>query len=303
MKTIKTLKLRIKDKHAPALVAIAREVNQVFVESGARFGLLTALRKVEGSGKRRWVCYCDCGQVVIAEATKLRTGHKKSCGCLRSKGGHLGRMTTAAAAVNRVPIIGKRFSRLLVLSEDSERNLTCLCDCGATAVKSRTAVANGDTKSCGCLQRERATALADARAKKQRRRAGLPEYVPMSPANKALRNHFRALSAEIKRRDNFACLLCGERGGRLNVHHIESWAKEPALRFSLLNLATLCHPCHIGKAHSGNVHRPPDPQVAETLRLTVQSACSCGTAHSRDVNAAKNILRAGLRTLAEGALA
>lgn len=30
MKTIKTLKLRIKDKHAPALVAMAREVNQVF---------------------------------------------------------------------------------------------------------------------------------------------------------------------------------------------------------------------------------------------------------------------------------
>lgn len=30
MKTIKTLKLRIKDKHAPALDAMAREVNQVF---------------------------------------------------------------------------------------------------------------------------------------------------------------------------------------------------------------------------------------------------------------------------------
>ena len=30
MKTIKTLKLRIKDKHAPSLVAMAREVNQVF---------------------------------------------------------------------------------------------------------------------------------------------------------------------------------------------------------------------------------------------------------------------------------
>ncbi|MBK5206094.1 MAG: HNH endonuclease, partial [Polaromonas sp.] len=124
-----------------------------------------------------------------------------------------------------------------------------------------------------------------------------------SPKNTVTPQGAGNLPQVIKRRDNFACLLCGERGGRLNVHHIESWAKEPALRFSLLNLATLCHPCHIGKAHSGNVHRPPDPQVAETLRLTVQSACSCGTAHSRDVNAAKNILRAGLRTLAEGALA
>ena len=30
VKTIKTLKLRIKDKHAPALAAMAREVNQVW---------------------------------------------------------------------------------------------------------------------------------------------------------------------------------------------------------------------------------------------------------------------------------
>ena len=300
VKTLKTLQLRIKDKHSKVLVAMAREVNQVFVESGARFGMLTALREVDGPGKRRWDCVCDCGQAVTAEATKLRTGHKKSCGCLRSKGDHLGRMTTAAASANRVPIIGERFSRLIVLSEDSERNLTCLCDCGATAVKSRAAVVSGDTKSCGCLQSERGTALADARAKKQRRSAGLPENELVSPVNKALRNNFRALSAEIKRRDNFTCLLCGERGGRLNVHHIESWAAEPSLRFSPFNLATLCRICHIEKAHSGNVHRSPNPQVAEALRLTVQWTCGCGAVHDRDVNAARNIAARGHARLAGG---
>ena len=45
-------------------------------------------------------------------------------------------------------------------------------------------------------------------------------------------------------RDSYTCVECHEVGGRLNAHHIKSWADYPKLRFELSNGATLCEECH-----------------------------------------------------------
>jgi len=56
-----------------------------------------------------------------------------------------------------IPMIGKRFGRLVVMEEAAERkNATvcwiCICDCGkVTNPIKGTALRNGSTKSCGCL--------------------------------------------------------------------------------------------------------------------------------------------------------
>lgn len=56
-------------------------------------------------------------------------------------------------------LLGKRFGRLLVVSKSDDRCSTgikwnCVCDCGNTVCVPSLNLRCGDTKSCGCLQKE-----------------------------------------------------------------------------------------------------------------------------------------------------
>jgi 5-methylcytosine-specific restriction endonuclease McrA len=46
------------------------------------------------------------------------------------------------------------------------------------------------------------------------------------------------------KRDDYTCVFCGKRGGKLNADHIKSFALFPELRTVLSNGRTLCFPCH-----------------------------------------------------------
>lgn len=47
------------------------------------FGRLTVIEQSEHlSGRTAWLCKCQCGKTVVAKSTDLRTGGKRSCGCL-----------------------------------------------------------------------------------------------------------------------------------------------------------------------------------------------------------------------------
>lgn len=58
--------------------------------TGQRFGMLTVVKlhhiHTRTQSKRRvymWECKCDCGNTTLASSTNLKTGHVKSCKCLR----------------------------------------------------------------------------------------------------------------------------------------------------------------------------------------------------------------------------
>ena len=258
---IKTLKMRIKDKHAPALVAVAREVNQ-----GDIYGRLTVVSR--HPTKKVWVCACSCGAVREIKESKLLSGHTKSCGCARRETPAMF-MVEAARLANRKVAVGARFGRLVI---EKAYPTIALCDCGnRKAIAHASLLLSGQTKSCGCLNSDNAKLKVASRLRAYRISKGCDPNTPMRDENHVQRNRFKKEAVPVVlQRDDYSCVLCGARGGKLNVHHIEKWADAPGKRFDVANLVALCLPCH-SRAHGGNMHGPVDEKIAGQLRECVCS--------------------------------
>ena len=56
-------------------------------EIGKRYGLLLVVEKLDRREHDTsvYLCKCDCGNFKEVNINKFRTGHTKSCGCLKNK--------------------------------------------------------------------------------------------------------------------------------------------------------------------------------------------------------------------------
>lgn len=116
---------------------------------GVRFERLIVVERVENDklNKIKYKCLCDCGKFTISTRADLRSGDKKSCGCLR-----VDKLT--------IDLTGKKFGRLLII-EKSEKPVEnngsywkCKCDCGKEHVVNTRAIRSAYITSCGCLKEE-----------------------------------------------------------------------------------------------------------------------------------------------------
>lgn len=117
------------------------------------FGRLIAL---EPTNKRHgsnvvWKCKCSCGNpnFIYVDTSNLvsKTG-TKSCGCL---------LKERNSEVHKLDLVGKKFGKLTVIEETSERLSTeiiwlCQCECGNITKVRTSHLTSGDTSSCGCLK-------------------------------------------------------------------------------------------------------------------------------------------------------
>jgi len=68
----------------------------------------------------------------------------------------------------------------------------------------------------------------------------------ISPENHRMRqsSNYNYWVKQVFSRDNYTCQSCGRIGGKLNAHHIKSFAKFPEKRLVVDNGITYCERCH-----------------------------------------------------------
>lgn len=115
--------------------------------TGETIGRLTVIRRDGRIGRHiAWLCRCKCGCEKRIKARYLNSRASRSCGCLRRK--------------SLTP--GDRFGRYVVMRM-SERETgarqemfwVCRCDCGNEREVLGGNLRSGNSKSCGCMAREK----------------------------------------------------------------------------------------------------------------------------------------------------
>lgn len=137
----------------------------IMAEHGVPDSKITVLRRVEdyispkGYHTTQWECQCNCGNIFISSASRIKSGETKSCGCLQKEIAHL--MTFK-------DLTGQKFGKLTVLYRTDDYIATdgkhrmmwrCICDCGNECDVLGGSLTFGATRSCGCLQRESSSQL------------------------------------------------------------------------------------------------------------------------------------------------
>jgi len=148
-------------------------------------------------------------------------------------------------------LIGKRFGRLVV-TEYAGNDLQgktiwlCKCDCGSEKeiIVREVNLKNNRVKSCGCLTKERLIKFNKDHSGKNSYR-----YNPDLSDEERYKKHnicfdYSEWAREVKEKDNFICQICGQIGGALVSHHLNSFNIFPDERTNINNGTTLCLECH-----------------------------------------------------------
>lgn len=125
-------------------------LNNINDLTGKKFNYLTVLTKsTKKQGNNwKWICQCDCGKIKEVAGGDLIKGNIKSCGCKKSE---------LISQNNTISMVGKKFGKLTVLQEISERasdgsiKYLCKCECGNTKIINGVNLRRGITTSCGCI--------------------------------------------------------------------------------------------------------------------------------------------------------
>lgn len=127
--------------------------------TGKKFGRLTVINQnIELSKEKRaviWNCICDCGKYKSIRSNGLLSGKTQSCGCLRNE---------RVRETLKRDLKGQKFEKLFVLEEvpidinsikTKRVRWLCQCDCGNKIIIDSNNLKSGNTKSCGCYNKQK----------------------------------------------------------------------------------------------------------------------------------------------------
>jgi 5-methylcytosine-specific restriction endonuclease McrA len=197
---------------------------------GNKYGRLFVIEfsHINKSNSAFWICECNCGNIVIVQGTKLRSGHTKSCGCL---------LKDFAKENFFIDITGETFGYFFVEKFVSigERGSQweCLCKCGNRKIVYATDLKAGHVTSCGCKRRTILKKYEDSDKSFTER-----ELVRQSV-------EYSEWRTSVFKTGNYICEKCGQRGGYIEAHHVLSFDKNLEERFDVKNGIVFCKHCHV----------------------------------------------------------
>jgi len=136
---------------------------------GQRFGRLTVISdagiRTSKNGRKFyiWNCACDCGNTSVVTTSNLRGNKVLSCGCYKKD---------RAFEANYINLQGKTFGRLTAISyihKNGKLYWKCKCVCGNYVDVIPSSLIRGETRSCGCYQREIMSQIKRKKSIKQTR--------------------------------------------------------------------------------------------------------------------------------------
>lgn len=137
--------------------------------SGQVFGQLTVIGRSEDWPKL-WECVCSCGGMAVTTAAKLRTGHTRSCGCIRKRARY------KPPIINRAGIRYGRWTAMELVDKDKDgaSMWRCRCDCGNEKNIRGNSLAAGQSTSCGCLRSDTGRRMSKLNFAERYKRNTLP---------------------------------------------------------------------------------------------------------------------------------
>ena len=125
---------------------------------GQKFGRWLVIEAIgkDKNNNWQWKCKCKCGTEKILTSHTLLSKGSLSCGCLKREKIH----------ARRENLVGQKFGRLMVVEKAEDHiyssgahrsRYKCRCECGNEIITMANSLKNGACKSCGCLQKEKAS--------------------------------------------------------------------------------------------------------------------------------------------------
>lgn len=161
--------------HKPTSEATAKSITvrqEIQKESGSWPGVqlvnmmgttvngIVILKQLESTkdGDAVWSCRCVCGESFTALGGSLRSGHTRSCGCLKivqdraNLAGGSKTKDLAGKIINGVRVLERAGSLKRLSGRMRDTLWSCVCHCGDAFIGRGRYLRTGHTKSCGCLR-------------------------------------------------------------------------------------------------------------------------------------------------------
>lgn len=224
---------------------------------GQKFGRLIVLKYV-GNNKRRhsqWLCKCDCGNETVIVGSELKRNDKRktrSCGCLQREIASEYHKNNQFGENN--PMYGKSHTE------------------GARQKIAESRVGKKPTDETRQRMRDNHADVSGKNNPMYGKGDDIRgENNPNWKGGSSSEDHLIRTSIKYKewrravyKRDNYACQMCGKRGGKLHSHHIYSFVIYLGMRFRLWNGITLCKTCH------EKTYGKEDQYIEQFLKITLR---------------------------------